>query len=114
MTMGPDRDITVRLYESKLKEVQTIAQVDEGLKCELGVEVQVEGDADEWEITLSKENGQVVRKEKVRGKVEWKVDAELWWPVGEGPPTRYIVKIDLLDKVRFLLYQVNSTTRFTS
>jgi len=98
--MGPDRDITVRVYESRLKEVQTIAQVDEGLKCNLGVDVQVEGGADEWEITLSKEDGMVVKKEKAMGKVVWDVDAELWWPVGEGPPTRYTVKVDLLDKVR--------------
>jgi hypothetical protein len=41
----------------------------------------------------------VIRKEKVKGKVDWEVDAELWWPVGEGSPTRYIVQVDLLDKV---------------
>jgi hypothetical protein len=97
--MAPDREITVRVYESKLKEVQTCAQVDEGLKCKLGVDVQVEGGADEWEIILSKEDGTVLKKERARQKVVWDVDAELWWPVGEGPPTRYTVKVDLLDKV---------------
>jgi hypothetical protein len=99
MTMGPDRDITLRVYESKLKEVQTIAQVDENLQCRLGVDITVDGNADEWEITLLKEDGSVIRKEKVKGKVDWEVDAELWWPVGEGSPTRYIVQVDLLDKV---------------
>jgi len=98
--MGPDREITVRVYESKLKEVQTSARVDEGLKCKLGVDVQVEGGADEWDIILSQEDGTVLRKERARGKVVWDVDAKLWWPVGEGSPTRYTVKIDLLDKVR--------------
>jgi hypothetical protein len=97
--MGPDREITVKVYESKLKEVQTSAQVDEGLKCKLGVDVQVEGGADEWDITLSKEDGTVVKKERAKGKVVWDVDAELWWPVGESPPTRYTIKVDLLDKV---------------
>jgi hypothetical protein len=108
LTMGPDRAITVRVYESKLKEVQTSAQVDEGLKCKLGVDVQVEGGADEWDITLSKEDGTVVKRERAKGKVVWDVDAELWWPVGEGPPTRYTVKVDLLDKVRLS----KSNTRF--
>lgn len=89
----------MRIYESKLKEVQTSAQVDDGLKCKLGVDAQVDGGADEWDITLSKEDGTVLRKERARGKVVWDVDAELWWPVGEGSPTRYTVKIDLLDKV---------------
>jgi hypothetical protein len=97
--MGPDREITVKVYESKLKEVQTSAQVDEGLKCKLGVDVHVEGGADEWEITLLKDDGTVVKKERAKGKVVWNVDAELWWPVREGPPTRYTVKVDLLDKV---------------
>lgn len=98
--MGPDREITVRVYDSILKEVQTSAQVDEELKCKLDIDVQVEGGADEWDISLSKEDGTVIKKERAHGKVEWNVDAELWWPVGEGLPTRYTVKIDLLDKVR--------------
>jgi hypothetical protein len=98
--MGPDREITVKVYESKLKEVQTSAQVDEGLKCKLGINVQVEGGADKWDITLSKEDGTVLKKKRARQKVVWDVDAELWWPVGEGPPTRYTVKVDLLDTVR--------------
>ena len=97
--MGPDREVTVRVYESKLKEVQTSAQVDEELRCQLGVDVQVEGEAEEWEITLSQEDGTIVKKERARGKVLWDIDAELWWPVGEGPPTRYTVNVDLLDKV---------------
>jgi hypothetical protein len=97
--MGPDREITVKVYESKLKEVQTSAQVDEGLKCKLGINVQVEGGADKWDITLSKEDGTVLKKKRARQKVVWDVDAELWWPVGEGRPTRYTVKVDLLDKV---------------
>ena len=102
--MGPDRDITVKVYESRLKEVQTSAKVDENLNCSLGVDVQVDGEADEWEITLIKEDGTEVKNEKVKGKVDWRVDAELWWPVGEGVPTRYTVKVDLLDKVRLSLY----------
>ena len=97
--MGPDREVTVRVYESKLKEVQTSAQVDEELRCQLGVDVQVEGEAEEWEITLSQEDGTIVKKERARGKVLWDIDAELWWPVGEGPPTQYTVNVDLLDKV---------------
>jgi hypothetical protein len=55
--MGPDREITVRVYESILKEVQKSAQVDEGLKCKLDIDVQVVGGADESDITLSKEMG---------------------------------------------------------
>ena len=69
--MGPDRDITVRIYESGFKEVQTSAQVDGELKCKLGVDVQVEGGADEWEITLSKEDGTILKKETARQKVVW-------------------------------------------
>ena len=102
--MGPDRDITVKVYESRLKEVQTSAKVDENLNCSLGVDVLVEGEADEWEITLIKEDGTVVKEEKANGKVDWEVDAELWWPVGEGAPTRYTVKVELLDKVRLSTY----------
>jgi hypothetical protein len=98
--MGPDREITVRVYDSRLKEVQTSAVVDKDLACSLAVNVQVEGEAKEWEISLMTERGEVVKKEKVTGKVEWKVDdADLWWPVGEGPATRYTVKVDLLDEV---------------
>jgi hypothetical protein len=107
--MGPDREITVRVYESKLKEVQTSGQVDGELKCKLGVDVQVEGGADEWDITLSKEDGTVLKKERAKGKMEWEVDAELWWPVGEGLPTRYTVKVDLLDKVHPLNQVYKST-----
>jgi hypothetical protein len=104
--MGPDREITVRVYESILKEVQKSAQVDEGLKCKLDIDVQVEGGADEWDISLSKEDGTVIKKVRAQGKVEWNVDADLWWPVGEGLPTRYTVQIDLLDKVRLTLFIV--------
>lgn len=98
--MGPDRDITLRVYESRLKDVQTSAKVDEALKCSLGVDVEVEGSAVEWEISLIKEDGTVVNKQRTTKKVEWEVeDAELWWSVGEGKPTRYTVKVDLLDNV---------------
>jgi hypothetical protein len=97
--MGPDRDITIKVYDSRLKSVQTSAKVDEKLQCRLGVDVEVEGSADEWEITLIKEDGTVVTKERAKGKVDWEVkDADLWWPVGEGSPTRYTVKVILLDK----------------
>lgn len=99
--MGPDRDITVRVFESRLKEVHTSAKVNENLQCKLGVEVEVEGSAKEWEVSLIKEDGTVVNKEKVSGKVDWDVEnAELWWSVGEGKPTRYTVKVDLLSQVR--------------
>ena len=98
--MGPDREITIKVYESRLKEVQTSAKVDEQLHCRLGVDVEVEGAADEWEITLLKEDDTVVKKERAKGKVDWEVkDSDLWWPVGEGSPSRYKVKVDLLDKV---------------
>jgi hypothetical protein len=70
------------------------------LQCKLGVDVEVEGDAKEWEVSLIEEDGTVINKEKVTGKIDWDVkDAELWWSVGEGKPTRYTVKVDLLDKV---------------
>lgn len=100
--MGPDRDITVRVYETRLKEVHTSAKVDENLQCKLGVDVELEGDGDakEWQVTLLKEDGTVVKQERVRGKVDWDVpDAELWWSVGEGKPTRYTVQVDLFDHV---------------
>jgi beta-galactosidase/beta-glucuronidase len=102
--MGPDREISVKVYSSRLKEVQTSAVVDENLDCSLGVDVQVEGDAKEWEISLVDEDGRIVRKEKATGRVDWEVkDAKLWWPVGEGSPTRYSVKVDLLGTVRIYM-----------
>jgi hypothetical protein len=51
----------------------------------------------------------VIKKERAQGKVEWKVDAEFWWPLGEGLPTRYTVKINLLDKVRLSISIIYDT-----
>lgn len=83
-----------------MKQVQTSAIVDQDLACSLGVEVQVDGEASELEVSLITETGAVIRKEKATGKVDWQVkDADLWWPVGEGAPTRYTVKVDLLGQV---------------
>lgn len=102
--MGPDRDITVRVYESRLKTVHTSAKVDENLKCSLGVEVEVEGDAKEWEVSLISEDGTVINKQKTSdAKIDWKLEnIDLWWSVGEGKPTRYTIKVDLFDKVSLI------------
>lgn len=100
MTIGPDRDITVRIYDSRLKTVHTSAKVDKDLNCSLGVEVDIEGEGEavEWEVSLINESGKVIKQERTSNKkVNWELeDMELWWSVGEGSPTRYTVKVDLL------------------
>ena len=103
LCMGPDRAVHLRMWKSRLKEVRTIAKVDEALRTVLRVKMDVEGGkgcsrrvvvcGEDEKVVKEWQTGEDVVEEDLSGKVE------LWWPVGQGRQTRYTVKVELLDDV---------------
>lgn len=105
--MGPDRPVHLNLFTSRLKSIQAAARVDENLKTSLVVSADIQGPAKDWQVSL---DGKVLGTGQSGDKVEYDVDAKLWWPVNEGSQTRYTVQVDLLSSVSCLLDDADSRT----
>ena len=107
--MGPDRAINLRIWKSRLKDVRTIARVDEALRTSLRVEMDVEGVVGlSKRVVLSGEDGVMVKEWKMEEDVvedDLNGKVELWWPVGHGSQKRYTVKVELLGEVSQLLLE---------
>ena len=70
--MGPDRPIHLKIWESRLKEVRTAAEVDENLQRRLKTQVNVEGEGHgKFRVTMRNEHGTVIREQEKGGGKAW-------------------------------------------
>jgi beta-mannosidase len=103
--MGPDRPIYLHLFDTRLDEVWTKAEVNEKLEPRLEVDITIEGQpAREVRCWLESEDGSVVTEQRVEpgnSCIKWDLRGlvDLWWPNGAGTPTRYSFNVELLDLV---------------
>jgi beta-mannosidase len=98
--MGIDRPITLLLYESRLKSVNTAARVDDNLSTSFMVEVDVDGLYTDIRVKVVDPDGHAILHECMpTGTGEWDLAAELWWPVNEGAQVLYDVVVDLYNGV---------------
>lgn len=99
--MGIDRPVHLHLFTSGISSVNTSARVDAELRTSLAVQVDVEGSG-QINVTVTSPDGLVLKDERIQGKAEWDLKAELWWPVNEGKQTLYEVKVELYSSVSSL------------
>lgn len=99
--MGIDRPVHLHLFTSGISSVNTSARVDAELRTSLAVQVDVEGSG-QINVTVTSPDCLVLKDERIQGKVEWDLKAELWWPVNEGKQTLYEVKVELYSSVSSL------------
>ena len=95
--VGPDRPIHLRLFNSRLGRVTTLATVNDNLDRLLKVDAELDGgEGCQVVVTLKKLDGTVIKSHH-EGKVDWKLgrEVELWWPLGHGEPIRHEVVVEL-------------------
>lgn len=99
--IGIDRPVYLQLYKSRIAVVHTAARVDENLITSLALSVKVDGESSHVHVRVISPNGTVTINERlVNMMAEWRFDAELWWPVNEGPQNLYTVIVELFENVR--------------